>query len=247
MARNGDNAIRPRRQERPNAWFRLCIALIWPIAQLLTRRRRVGLENLPATGGALIVANHVSVVDPLTVAQLIYDGGRLPHFMAKDSLFRAPVLGRIMNGTQQIPVRRHSTEAVDSLSAAIEALKEGMVVVIYPEGTTTKDPELWPMRAHTGVARLALSSDVPVLPLAQWGTHEISSRGQRFRPFRRPVVQSTLGEPIDLSAWRGQNVTPAVLRQITDTIMFSITESLGTLREATPPNQPWHPGEVTVA
>ena len=176
---------RGRKHERPNFWYRLCIVVIWPAAQLLTRRRRTGLENIPRTGGALVVANHVSVVDPLTVAQLVYDAGRLPHFLAKSTLFSAPVVGRLMRGTKQIPVQRNSAEAAGSLSAALDALRAGQIVIIYPEGTTTRDPDLWPMRARTGVARLALTCGVPVLPLTQWGPQEILRRGSRPHPFAR--------------------------------------------------------------
>lgn len=252
MARKaGETVAEGRRHERPNPWFRFCIVLIWPLVQLLTRRERHGLANLPRTGGVLVVANHVSIVDPLTVAQLIYDGGRLPHFMAKQSLFTAPVIGRVMRGTQQIPVRRNSTEAAGSLSAALEALERGLVVIIYPEGTTTRDPGQWPMRARTGVARIALTSGVPVIPLAQWGTHRIYGRDRKLHLFRRPVVHARLGEPVDLTKWQGVGQTPAVLREVTDTIMAGVTASLAQIRGEVPPAQPWDPrttaNEETVA
>ena len=250
MARNGDRPTRPRKHERPGGWFRLCIAVVWPLAQLLTRRRRRGMENLPKVGGALLVANHLSIADPLTVSQLVYDAGRLPHFLAKQSLFTAPVLGRIMRGTQQIAVRRNSAEAAGSLAAASEALERGLVVIIYPEGTTTRDPDLWPMRARTGVARIALTADVPVLPVSHWGTQKVIRRGGRLHLFGRPVVEARIGAPLDLSPWKGKELTPAVLREVTDMIMDAITEQLAELRDEPRPAQVFDPrrhGEVTVA
>lgn len=232
---------RRARHDRANGWFRLCVAVIWPSAQLLTRRRRSGLDNVPTHGGVLLVANHVSAVDPLTVAQLVYDAGRLPHFLAKASPFTAPVVGPIMRGAEQIPVRRNSAEAAGSLSAAFESLQAGRVVIIYPEGTTTRDPDMWPMRARTGVARLALTGGVPVLPLTQWGAQAILQRGGRLHPFARPVVHAVIGAPVDLSAWQGAELSPTVLREVTDVIMAAITAPLAAIRGEPLPTQVWDP------
>lgn len=225
--------------ERRGLWFWICIAVIWPTAQLLTRRDRAGMQNIPAEGGVLLVANHVSVIDPLTMAQFVYDAGRLPHFLAKASLFTAPVIGPIMRGAQQIPVARGTADAAGSLSAALTALEHGQLVVIYPEGTTTRDPDLWPMRSRTGVARLALTADVPVLPVSQWGAHAIKLKGKRAHPFARPIVTTRVGRPLDLTPWRGRDLTPAVLREVTDLIMAAITEPLAEIRGEAPPSEAW--------
>jgi 1-acyl-sn-glycerol-3-phosphate acyltransferase len=125
----------------------------------------------------------------------------------------------------------------------LAALQSGQAVIIYPEGTTTRDPELWPMRARTGVARLALTAGVPVLPIAQWGAHKIKTPGQRLRLFARPVVHSYVGEALDLSPWAGRELTPAVLREVTDVIMAAITAPLAEIRAEAAPVRAWDPGK----
>ncbi len=227
--------------ERRGFWFRLCVLLIWPTAQLFTRRRRTGSEHIPASGGVLLVANHVSTVDPLTMAQFVYDAGRLPHFLAKSSLFTAPLVGAIMRGAQQIPVARGTADAAGSLAAAESALARGEVVIIYPEGTTTRDPDLWPMRAHTGVSRLALTAGVPVLAVSQWGAHKIHARGGRLHPFAFPLVEMRASPPLDLSAWQDKELTPSVLRDVTDAIMGAVTSGLSEIRGEAAPAAPWDP------
>ncbi|HEV7207221.1 MAG TPA: lysophospholipid acyltransferase family protein [Mycobacteriales bacterium] len=231
-------------RERRGFWFSLAIALIRPSLLVLTRRERRGLEHVPARGGALVVANHISAVDPLTVAHAVYDAGRLPHYLAKDSLFGMFFVGRIMRGARQIPVKRDTADAAHALSAAVQALRSGKVVIIYPEGTTSRDPDLWPMKARTGVARLALSADVPVLPLAQWGAQQIHRRGGRLHLLRHPLITTVIGPPIDLTRFAGATQTPAVLREVTDEIMGTVTAMVAGLREEAPPEQPfvWRSG-----
>jgi 1-acyl-sn-glycerol-3-phosphate acyltransferase len=237
---------RPRRggHERRGFWFSLCIAILYPGNSLLFRRDRAGWDRLPREGGVLLVANHISVADPLIIARDIYDYGRLPHYLAKDSLFRG-VVGRLMRGAHQIPVYRGTRDAAKSLSAAVEALQQGFCVVIYPEGTTSRDPDLWPMQARTGVARLALTAGVPVLPLAQWGAQELYRRGGRLHRLARPTIATRVGEPVDLSDYRGREQTPALLREVTELIMGQVTSLLTGLRTGTPPEQAlvWRRGQ----
>jgi 1-acyl-sn-glycerol-3-phosphate acyltransferase len=237
---------RPRRggTERRGFWFSFCIALLYPLNSLLARRDRRGWEHLPAEGGAILAANHISVTDPLIIARDVYDAGRLPHYLAKDSLFRGPT-ARLMRGAGQIPVYRGTADAAKSLGDAVAALQAGYLVIIYPEGTTSRDPALWPMQARTGVARLALMSGVPVLPLAQWGAHEFYRRGSRPHPFRRPTIRTRVGAPLDLSAYEGKPQTPALLREVTDLIMGRVTDLLVEIRPGTPPEQVtvWHKGQ----
>ena len=158
----------------------------------------------------------------------MHNNDRVPRFMAKASLWKVPLLGKVMAGAGQIPVFRPSGEAAkeslraakDSLRAASEGLEQGKLLVIYPEGTITRDPDGWPMAPRTGVARLALANDVPVIPAARWGTRDLyDGYSKKFRPFPRKKVISILGEPIDLSAYRGQQATAQVLREVTDLLM----------------------------
>ncbi len=238
---------RPRRRggsEKRGFWFSLCIAILYPGNSLLARRDAQGWERLPAEGGVILAANHVSVADPLIIARDIFDAGRLPHYLAKDSLFRGPA-GPIMRGAKQIPVYRGTADAAKSLSDAVTALRQGFCVIIYPEGTTSRDPDLWPMQARTGVARLALLSGVPVLPVAQWGAQEFYRRGGRPHPFARPTIRTRVGPPVDLTAYAGQEQTPALLRAATERIMAEVTALLAGIRPGTPPAQSlvWRRGE----
>jgi 1-acyl-sn-glycerol-3-phosphate acyltransferase len=109
-------------------------------------------------------------------------------------------------------------------------------VIIYPEGTITRDPAGWPMHSRTGVARLALSSDVPVLPMVHWGTHKVFDRYQKkFRPLPRKDIVVHCGEPIDLSAYRGRPVDAVLLREVTDHLMGVVRDLLAEVREETAP------------
>ncbi len=142
--------------------------------KLIARVEITGRENLPKSGGYIIVANHTTELDPVTVAFPAFVEGALPRFLAKDSLFRAPVFGYIMRKLAHIPVVRGSVDARKSLITARKIVEAGGAVVIFPEGTTTHDPQLWPMQARTGAARLALATGAPVFPLAHWGTSRFS-------------------------------------------------------------------------
>ena len=223
-------------RERGGFWIGLCAVVLYPTVLLLGRRVCKG-NRLPEQGGALLVMNHVSHLDPCYDAVLVHRFGRVPRFLAKHSLWRVPVLGAVLTRTGQIPVHRGSTDAKQSLSAAEKALADGKLLVIYPEGTVTKDPEGWPMRARTGVARLALACDVPVIPAARWGTREIfDGYRKRLRPFPRKTVTTLIGEPIDLSSYRARlageqlSGTNQVFREVSDLLMDKVKELLTQIR-----------------
>jgi 1-acyl-sn-glycerol-3-phosphate acyltransferase len=218
-------------------WFRVCAALAKPFLWAFTRPTWRGLENIPRQGGVVIVANHVTILDPVTLAHAIYDGvRRTPSFLAKAELFKVPLVGRLLRNAGQIPVYRRTRDAANSLRDAEAAVAAGECVIIYPEGSCTRDPDGWPMLAKTGVARLVLATDVPVIPMAHWGTQAILRYGSK-RPHllpRRPV-EAVAGAPIDLSSYAGVELTPDVLREITDLLMTRVTELLGEIRHETPP------------
>ena len=167
-----------------------------PALPLLTKRRWHGQRAIPPTGGVIIAANHLSWVDPFTLGHFVYKAGRIPRFMAKESLFRLPVVGWICAGRDQIPVHRGERDGAAALSDAVEALRDGEAVLIYPEGTITKDPDWWPMQAKTGVARLALMSGAPIVPVAQWGPQEILGRSRRLHLFPRRTIAVHALEPL---------------------------------------------------
>ncbi|WP_203800681.1 lysophospholipid acyltransferase family protein [Paractinoplanes tereljensis] len=223
-------------RRRLGFWRRCAAWLAIPVLKVWTKRTWTGMENIPATGGIIVVPNHVSHFDPLVVGHYIYGAGRWPRFLGKASIWRVPVLGPFLRKVEQIPVERGSVEAVKSLDVLIDALHQGGVVVIYPEGTTTKDPELWPMRGKTGAARLALVTGAPVVPVANWGAERIfDPRTSRLSMRPRTPVTVVAGKPVDLSRWEGATPTRAVLDQMTDHIMIDVRDLLGELRGEQPP------------
>jgi 1-acyl-sn-glycerol-3-phosphate acyltransferase len=218
-------------------WFHVPAGITKPFLWTFTRPRWRGLENIPAQGGVIIVANHVTILDPLTLAHAVYDGARrTPSFLAKSELFKVPVIGSLLRKSGQIPVYRRTRDAVNSLREAEAAVAEGECVIIYPEGTCTRDPDGWPMLAKTGVARLVLASGVPVIPMAHWGTQAMLRYGsKRLHAFPPKRVEAIAGAPIDLSRYEGVEPTKEVLREITDLLMTRVTELLAEIRGETPP------------
>jgi 1-acyl-sn-glycerol-3-phosphate acyltransferase len=234
---------RTRRPLPPALVF--CVLVVHPVASLVFRLRYRHAERIPPTGGVLLVANHVSVLDPIACARLVWDSGRVPHFLAKDSVFTGPA-GPILRAAGQIPVSRGTSAASSSVHAAQAALDAGELVVIYPEGSVTRDPDWWPMQARSGVARLALTTDAVVLPVAQWGPQRVHDyHTKRLHLRLRSPAEYQVGEPVDLSAERarvraGQPLSADLLHEVTDRIMVRVREELAELRGERPPTA-FHP------
>jgi 1-acyl-sn-glycerol-3-phosphate acyltransferase len=226
------------RREKGGLWVAVCAAFFYPIGFLTGRQRYEGRDRLPAPGGggALVVANHISYLDPVHTALWVHTARRMPRFLAKASLWKIPVFGKVLVASGQIPVYRESADAQNSLRDGERALAEGKIVVIYPEGTITRDPDGWPMLARTGVARLALSSlaldrDVPVIPVVHWGTREVYDHyRKRFRPLPRRDIVVRAGDPVDLSEYRGRPLDAALLREVTDLLMVRVRDLLAEVR-----------------
>lgn len=231
---------KPRRMQERRGWpFIVAVGIVKPLVLAFTRHEWTGGTKIPAEGGAVLAANHVSHVDPLTFAHFVYDHGRLPRYLAKAGLFDVFFVGAMLRATGQIPVYRQSSDATKAFSAAVEAVTSGRLVIVYPEGTLTRQPELWPMAGKTGAARIALSAGVPVIPVAQWGAHEILyPYAKRPRLLPRRTVHAKAGDPVDLDDLRELELTPDVLRQATDRIMDAITALLEDVRgESAPPER----------
>ncbi|MEQ3548945.1 lysophospholipid acyltransferase family protein [Pseudonocardia nematodicida] len=223
-------------REKGGFWVGFAVPFFYSIGLLTGRRRYQGRDHLPATGGVLLVGNHVSHLDPIHTGVFVHTSRRVPRFLAKHSLWKVPVLGRVLVGAGQIPVFRDTADAQQSLAAGTQALADGKVVIIYPEGTITRDPDGWPMRSRTGVARMALVSDAPVIPMVHWGTREVYNHyDKKFRPFPRRDIVVRAGEPVDLTAYRGRPVDSALLREVTDLIMGRVRDLLAEVRGETAP------------
>lgn len=217
-------------------WLTLARIVFYPVTMLLSRVRVSGTDRIPAEGAAILVLNHVSHLDPVYDAVTVHRAARLPRFLAKNTLWNVPGLSSVLVAIEQIPVFRGTTDAQKSLQEAHNALEEGKVLLIYPDGTITKDPDGWPMTPKVGVARLALDHDVPVIPVARWGTREIYDHyAKRFRPFPRKQVTYRFGEPIDMSAHRGKEHDSKVLREVAELSMSRVRGLLGDIRSEQPP------------
>jgi 1-acyl-sn-glycerol-3-phosphate acyltransferase len=221
------------------AWLVVMAVLYVPFSVLIKIRYR-NLQKLPQSGPAIVVVNHVSHVDPFLVAKMVLDGARRPRFLAKDAIFAVPVVGAAMRAMGHIPVRRGTVDARQSLAAAVAALADGGLIVLHPEGTVTRDPDGWPMAGKTGAARLwTLSPDVPVVPVAQWGVQEqIDLYTKKVKLFPRPRHVLSVGDPIDLSAFRGREATAATLHEISDVIMRRLRADVAELRDLPAPDGP---------
>ena len=217
-------------------WIWFSVVLIKPVVAALFRTSWRGQDNLPRSGGAIVVSNHVSQADFTILAVWTWDSGRIPRFLIKHSLFSIFAIGGLLRGTKQIPVVRGSAAARQSLDEAVAAIGRGECVCIYPEGTVTRDPDFWPMEPRTGVARLALTTDVPVVPVAQWGPQVLLDVYRRkFRPFSRPAAVCQAGPPLDLSAYRGRPLTAELLHEVTEVIMGAVRVQLAEVRGESAP------------
>lgn len=227
---------------RKRGWPLAFIAtIIRPLLMLLTKRDWRGQENFP-DGGFVLVVNHISHADPLLFAHFAYDNGVPPRFLAKQGVFKYPVIGRLLLATGQVPVRRGTTDVTASFAGALEAVEQGYGVIVYAEGTITRDPDLWPMIGKTGAARLALQTDSPVIPSAQWGAHNVLwPYTKRPRLFPRKTIKVRVGPPVDLDDLRGKKVTSPLLHQATDRIMADVAELLGEIRGEKAPEPRFDP------
>lgn len=230
-----------RYRPAPEPWTRVAIPLVRTIASVASRPDYRGRSTVPREGGLILAANHLANVDPVLLARFVLELGRIPRFLAKHALFETPVVGTVLSGARQIPVYRERPDAADALSAAVEALRDGEWVVIYPEGTWTTDPDGWPMLARTGVARLALAAGVPVMPVAQWGAQDVIGPGWRVRP--RRLYSVLAGAPMDLTRDRRAAGSPGaeVWSSLTSEVMCRIRDQLAELRGKPAPAEVWDP------
>ena len=222
------------REQTPT--YRLVVRVLRPLLVLLARRDWRGTEHLRVSGGLVVCANHMSHLDPLTLAHFLIDAGRPPSYLAKEELFSTPVIGTVVRRAEQIPVHRGTADARGALEAAVAAVRAGRCVVVYPESTLTRDPGLWPMAGKSGAARIALTTGCPVVPVAQWGPQDILfPYSKRLQLFPRRTIRVVAGPPVRLDDLRGQAIDADLLAEATRRIMADITGLLEQLRGETAP------------
>jgi 1-acyl-sn-glycerol-3-phosphate acyltransferase len=229
--------VRVRKLDQDRGWaITVAASILKPTLLAATSRTWIDGEKIPATGGCIVALNHVSHVDPLLSAHFVYDHGRVPRYLAKSGLFTNKALGGLLTSAGQIPVERLSRNAVGAYDAAVRAIEEGECIVIYPEGTLTRDPDLWPMKGKTGAARIALATGCPVIPVGQWGAQEVLppyTKRPHLLPRKNIVMKA--GDPVRLDDLAALPASPESTAEATDRIMAAITAIVADLRGSTAP------------
>jgi 1-acyl-sn-glycerol-3-phosphate acyltransferase len=222
-------------------WRLFTKIIVPPLIRVMMKRETSGQEHLPP-GGMIVAGNHLSYADWPAMALFAYESGHYPVFTIKSPVFDVKIIGPLMRKLGQLPVYRGRADAALVLKDAEQRIARGACVIFYPEGTASRDPGHWPMVARTGVARLALSTGAPVIPVACWGAQVILPYGdKRPRLFPRQTVKIAAGPPVDLSAFTGQPLTAETLRGATNAIMADITRLLAGLRGEQPPAVAYDP------
>ena len=234
--------------QQPRGWaFSLAVPILKPVLLATTKRTWEGGENIPATGGCIVVFNHISHADPLTAAHFVYDHGRIPRYLAKSGLFKNKALGFFLKAAGQIPVERLSRTAIGAYDAAVAAVRAGECVIVYPEGTLTRDPDLWPMTGKSGAARIALETGCPVIPVGHWGVQEIlPPYSSRPHLFPRQQVTMKAGDPVDLRDLVGKTRSTEAINAATARIMAALTAIVEELRGETAPAERFDPRRMGV-
>jgi 1-acyl-sn-glycerol-3-phosphate acyltransferase len=214
-------------------WYRLTETVLRPPIKLYYNWHFEGMEHLPREGAALVACNHISYFDPLAQGLFVSKCGRRPRFMAKSELYENWFLRRVLEGTKQIKVFRGTGDTAP-VENAKQALRDGEVVMIYPEGTRTRNPDFTPMQGKRGIARLTLATDTPVIPLAVWGSQHVDiQHGVHPGKFGRPIWVKA-GVPMDFSAYSGQADDSDALRQVTEQVMAELSRLVGDMRSRYP-------------
>jgi len=248
MATSSLLGVRVRKlEQRRGVPFVLAESILRPTLLAVSSHTWIDGEKIPATGGCIVALNHISYVDPLLSAHFVYDHGRLPRYLAKSSLFTTRALGGFLEAAGQIPVERSSRHAMGAFDAAVRAVRDGECIVVYPEGTLTRDPGLWPMKGKSGAARIALETGAPVIPVGQWGAHEIlPPYSKKPHLWPRKNITMVAGDPVDLGDLVAHEHTAEVIAQATERIMAAITDLVADLRGEPAPEQRFDPREQGV-
>lgn len=231
-----------RKLQQKRGWaFGLAVVIVKPILLGTTKQEWENGERIPETGGCVLVLNHVSHADPLTAAHLAWEYGRPVRYLAKASLFKNKAFAGFMRAAGQIPVER-SAGGATAFQAAVDAVNGGELVVVYVEGSITKDPAGWPMKGKSGAARIGLATGAPVIPVGQWGAQELlPPYSAKLRPIPRKPIRMKVGDPVDLADLVGEEQTPEVIGEATRRIMKDLTGLVADLRGEEPPAEPFDP------
>ena len=237
-----------RKLQQKRGWaFSVAVPIVKPSMLAFANRSWIDGEKIPATGGCIVAINHISHIDPLLSAHFVYDHGRLPRYLAKSGLFKNKALAGFLSSAGQIPVERLSRNAVGAFDAAVQAVRDGECVVVYPEGTLTRDPNLWPMQGKSGAARIALETGCPVIPVGQWGAQGLlPPYSAKLRLLPRQRIQMKAGDPVDLSDLVAQPTSAATINAATTRIIAAIVAIVAELRGEVAPQELFDPRKAGV-
>lgn len=228
---------------KPEPLFHLAELILRPPLRLWFDWQFDGMDRIPRRGPLLVACNHISYFDPLAHGLMMVEAGRRPRFLAKKELYDVPILGPALRAAKQIEVQR-GTGSLAPVEAAARALADGECVVVYPEGTLSRNPDFTPMQGRLGIARLTLLTGVPVLPVAVWGSQYVWPREPKERlRFRRPIWLKA-GPPLDFSRFRQGRDNLAVLRSVADDVMGEIASLVDDLRLRYP--RSWQPAGAPI-
>jgi 1-acyl-sn-glycerol-3-phosphate acyltransferase len=214
-----------------NLAFKIGTTVVIPLLNLVGKKSWHGGENLPQSGKIIVASNHVSYLDVLFLTHFLYRNGRAPRYIGKEGVFKVPVIGKIVLAAGMVPVARESKDASKALDHAVRLLDLGHCIGVYPEGTLTRDEHGWPMVAKTGLARLAISTQTPIVPIAQWGSQIVMpTYEKKIKLFPRTPIKILAGKPIELRPWYGKENDPEALREATAYFMRELTNLLEELR-----------------
>lgn len=233
MTSAGQAERAPSRRGKREPVYTLTKNVLVPLLWFFFRWRFIGLDKVPRSGPAIIAANHISYFDPLCHAYFVVKSGRRPRFFAKAELWRNPFLRFVLGNAGQIPVERGSGET-GPVEKAEDALARGEVVVIYPEATITTTDDLTPMRGKTGVARVALASGAPVIPVAVWGAQWVRPKGRRAVHRWRRLMMLNAGDPMRFPEHVGRQDDPGVRREVADRIVAELDRLVRELHKLHP-------------
>jgi 1-acyl-sn-glycerol-3-phosphate acyltransferase len=205
--------------------YSLAKAVFYPALRYGLKWKMEGIEQIPEQGPVLLASNHISYLDPLTLAYVANERNRHVRFLAKTELFATPVLGGLLRAAKQIPVQRGSANAADALRGAVDALTRGECVTVFPEGTISEDLE--PMAGKSGTARLARAAGVPVTPVGLWGTHRILHKGRKPHWQWGVAQTAVVGAPVHIGP-------DDHVKEATDRIMQSLCHCVARAREIYP-------------
>jgi 1-acyl-sn-glycerol-3-phosphate acyltransferase len=230
---------RKLQQKRGWAWC-VVVPIVKPVLLATTTHEWIGAEKIPATGGCILALNHVSHIDPLTAAHITWDYGRLSRYLAKSSLFKNRQFAMFLRAAGQIPVDRGA--GAGAFQEAVKAVNDGELIVVYVEGSITKDPDGWPMVGKSGAARIALETGAPVIPVGQWGAQNLLPAYSKKPNLKgRTKITMKVGDPVPLDDLRAKDHDVATVKEATDRIMAAIVGLVEDIRGEKAPAERFDP------